>query len=217
MALKLIGTPKSSCTLKVLLTLAEKGISDYRFIDIDLMKGEQKLPGYLAKQPFGVVPILEDGDISLYESRAICRYLAKKYENLGTALIPDLSDLKTMGHFEQWASVEMANFDALARPLQWEVIFKPLAGEPKNEQLIHSLVDTLAQKLDVYDKAILAEQKYMAGNTFSIVDIFYMPLMSYLFRMGFGDMITDRPNVKAWWESVSSRDSWKQFGVGATV
>lgn len=42
MALKLTGTPKSSCTLKVLLTLAEKGISNYEFINTDLMKGEQK-------------------------------------------------------------------------------------------------------------------------------------------------------------------------------
>ncbi|KAL6885696.1 putative glutathion S-transferase II, GST-II [Trichoderma evansii] len=222
MALKLTGTPKSSCTLKVLLTLAEKGVSNYQFIDMDLMKGEQKasktsLPSHLSKQPFGVVPILEDGDICLYESRAICRYIARKYQNVGTNLIPNMSDLKTMSQFEQWACVEMANFDVVARPLQWEVIFKPLAGEAKNEQLIHSLVNTLAQKLDVYDRAVPANQQYMAGNTFSIVDIFYMPLMSYLFRMGYGDMIMDRPNVKTWWESVSSRDSWKRFGVSATV
>ncbi|KAL7907553.1 glutathione S-transferase [Trichoderma velutinum] len=122
-----------------------------------------------------------------------------------------------MGYFEQWASVEMANFDAVARPLQWEVIFKPLAGESKNEELIQSLLNTLTQNLDVYDRAILAKQEYMAGDAFSIVDIFYMPLMSYLFRMGFGNMITDRANVKAWWDSVSSRGSWKRFGVGATV
>ncbi|KAL5083467.1 hypothetical protein Trisim1_001457 [Trichoderma cf. simile WF8] len=122
-----------------------------------------------------------------------------------------------MGYFEQWASVEMANFDAVARPLQWEIIFKPITGESKNEELVHSLLATLAQKLDVYDRAILAKQKYMAGDTFTLVDIFYMPLMSYMFRMGFGHMITDRANVKAWWESVSSRDSWKRFGVGATV
>ncbi|PKK45362.1 hypothetical protein CI102_9957 [Trichoderma harzianum] len=194
MALKLTGTPKSSCTLKVLLTLAEKGISNYEFIDIDLMKGEQKVPSHLAKQLFGVVLILEDGEISLYESRAICRYLARKYDNVGTPLLPDLSNLTKMGYFEQWAS--------------WEIIFKPITGEPKNEELVHSLLATLAQKLDVYDGAILAKQKYMAGDTFTLVDIFYMPLMSYMFRMGFGHMITDRANVKAWgreWPIVRPR------------
>lgn len=52
MALKLTGTPKSSCTLKVLLTLAEKGISNYEFLNIDLMKGEQKAGiGFLLHVP----------------------------------------------------------------------------------------------------------------------------------------------------------------------
>jgi glutathione S-transferase len=43
MALTLIGNPKASCTVKVLLTLAEKGITDYNFNSVDLGKGEQKV------------------------------------------------------------------------------------------------------------------------------------------------------------------------------
>lgn len=44
MAITLIGNVKSSCTLKVLLTLAEKGITNYKFVSVDLERGEQKVP-----------------------------------------------------------------------------------------------------------------------------------------------------------------------------
>ncbi|KAH8797927.1 glutathione S-transferase [Xylogone sp. PMI_703] len=217
MILTLIGNLKSLCTLKVLLTLAERGITEYKFVDINLDKGEQKLPSHLNKQPFGVVPVLQDGDFTLYESRAICRYLSTKYKEHGQPLLPDLSDLKTMGRFEQWASVEMNNFDALARPLQMELIFKPRAGISKNGLLVESLVNTLSQRLDVFESTVLSRQSYMAGDTFSLIDIFYMPLMAYSFRMGYEELVNSRPNVKTWWETVSSRQSWKQFGPQAMV
>ena len=55
-------------------------------------------------QPFGQIPVLVDGDFVLYESRAICRYIARKYANQGTALIP--SDEKELAIFDQAASVE---------------------------------------------------------------------------------------------------------------
>lgn len=52
------------------------------------------------------------------ESRAICRYLATKYPHHGNSLLPDLSKIWTV------ASVELNNFDALARLLHIEILFK---------------------------------------------------------------------------------------------
>jgi hypothetical protein len=53
MALTLIGYQKSLCTLKVLLTLADKGITDYKFVNVDLENGEQKAgtPPFLHQLP----------------------------------------------------------------------------------------------------------------------------------------------------------------------
>ena len=65
------------------------------------------------------------------------------------------------------------------------------------------------RKLDIFE-GILGKQKYMGGNEFSLVDIFYLPYTQLLFRIGNGDLITSRPNVNAWWEKVSTRDSWKK-------
>jgi len=65
----------------------------------------------------------DDDGFILYESRAIARYLIKKYPNQGTAgLIP--TGLKEEALFEQAASVEVSNFNAHAAPIAYEKVFK---------------------------------------------------------------------------------------------
>lgn len=59
----------------------------------------------------------------MYESRAIGRYLAEKYADEGTRLIP--TDLQKKALFEQAASIENANFDVYAAPAVYEILFKP--------------------------------------------------------------------------------------------
>lgn len=53
------------------------------------------------------------------------------------------------------------------------------------------------------------KQPYMGGETFSLIDIFYMPLFDSMSRMDQDDLVAERLHLKAWWERVSSRDSWK--------
>lgn len=77
MALQLHGAPYSTCTQRVLFAAYELGL-EVNLVMVDLMKGEHKQPGHLEKQPFGQIPFLVDGDVHLYESRAIIRYLNEK-------------------------------------------------------------------------------------------------------------------------------------------
>src|SRR3569832_880793 len=51
----------------------------YRLVDVDLAKGEHKKPEFLAMNPFGQVPVLQDGDVTLGDSNAILVYLEAKY------------------------------------------------------------------------------------------------------------------------------------------
>lgn len=83
-------------------------------------------------------------------------------------------------------------------------------GQPVDEVALENAKKTLAEKLDVFD-GILAKQDYMGGTNFSLVDIFYMPLMSKLFEVNEGDLVGTRPNVQAWWDRVSARNSWKKL------
>ncbi|KAF9231923.1 thioredoxin-like protein [Melanogaster broomeanus] len=108
MVLKLHGFPISTCTRLVALICKEKEIP-CELIVVDLTKGEQKSPALMQHQPFGVIPYIDDDGFILYESRAICRYLVKKYPTQRTlGLIP--TDPQAVALFEQAASVEAMRY-----------------------------------------------------------------------------------------------------------
>ena len=60
----------------------------------------------------------------MYESRAISRYVALKYADQGTPLLPPPSDLRAWARFEEAASVEQNNFDPFASGIAYEKVFK---------------------------------------------------------------------------------------------
>jgi glutathione S-transferase len=64
----------SACCQRVLMTALEVE-AEYNMNIVNLMEGVHKQPDFLAKQPFGVIPALVDGDLTVYESRAIGRYI----------------------------------------------------------------------------------------------------------------------------------------------
>ena len=57
----------------------------YTIIHVDLDAKENREPGYLRVHPLGRVPVLVDGDVTIFESIAICMYLADKYLERGLA------------------------------------------------------------------------------------------------------------------------------------
>ncbi|XP_022880522.1 glutathione S-transferase F9-like isoform X2 [Olea europaea var. sylvestris] len=77
MVVKVYG-PNYASPKCVIVCLIERG-SNFKFVSIDVFKGENKTPDYLQLQPFGHVPVIQDGDYTLFESRAIMRYYAEKY------------------------------------------------------------------------------------------------------------------------------------------
>jgi glutaredoxin len=89
-----------TCTQRVLTALYEKGVP-YELITIDFSKAEHKSEKYMKLQPFGKVPVLDDDGFIMFESRAISKYIAKKYAGQGTSLMPAEDDLKAYGLFEQ--------------------------------------------------------------------------------------------------------------------
>jgi glutathione S-transferase len=76
--IKLYGHEISGNSYKVRLMLSLLNL-EYEWIKVDLMKGEHKLPEYLAMNPFGQVPLLVDGETKLADAQAILVYLARQY------------------------------------------------------------------------------------------------------------------------------------------
>jgi glutathione S-transferase len=110
MALKVYGMSQSSCTRRVLTALAEKNVTDYELIIINLPLGEQRQPSYLEISPFGKIPVLKDDDLLIYESRAICQYIARKYAGQGTELMPSEGNLKARALFDQVSRSDEARY-----------------------------------------------------------------------------------------------------------
>jgi glutathione S-transferase len=203
--MKLYGHPFSTCTRKVLITLAEKGLKA-DFVHVELAKGEQKNPNYLAKHPFGVVPFFEDGDFSMYESRAICRYLDAKYSN--PKLTP--TDFPSLGKMEQWISVEQSYVASASGRLFVQKFLIPMGGGQSDLSIVEQARKDAHHAFNVINNH-LRTQPYFAGEQFTLADIFMMPYHAHLEVSKELEILESYPHVMAWWNRVSQRPSWKQF------
>ncbi|CAE6465267.1 unnamed protein product [Rhizoctonia solani] len=205
--IKIHGSTVSTCTKRVVTVCKEIGI-DYELIPVNLAVGEHKSEVFLEqKQPFGAVPVLVDEDgTQLYESRAICRYLTAKYGKT-SGLLPDTGNVKAYGLFEQAASIEYSTFDPLASGLVWELALATKFGFPSDEKLGQKQLDTLKEKMDGYER-ILSKEQYLAGNSFTLADLFHLPQGAEVNKID-ASVMDSKPNVKRWWDEISSRPTWK--------
>ncbi len=202
--MKVFGHPMSTCTRKVLTVLAEKG-KKFDFVLVDLSKGEHKQADHLDRQPFGVVPALDDDGFKLFESRAMCRYLDETVE--GTKLTP--ATAKDRALMEQWISVEQSYFTPAAMKVIVQVIFNPMMyGKPIDEALLKEGRDATTKAVLVLDKH-LEGKDFLVANQFSLADIVYLPYIEYLFAGKQGDLITDHKHIASWWSRCSERKSWR--------
>eukprot|EP00246_Nothoceros_aenigmaticus_P017807 TRINITY_DN894_c0_g3_i1.p1 TRINITY_DN894_c0_g3~~TRINITY_DN894_c0_g3_i1.p1 ORF type:complete len:221 (+),score=41.84 TRINITY_DN894_c0_g3_i1:77-739(+) len=206
MATTVHGVMASPYVMNVVFALHELGV-DYEFVLVDIGKGDQRQPEFLAKNPFGQVPFFEDGDVKLYESRAIVRYLADKYDGKGPALYG--KTLAERALVEQWLEVNGQNFNSPAGKLVRLTAFA--AFSPKDDALFEKSIKDLGVVLDIYDQR-LQSSKYLAGDFFSLADLVNIPI-TYLFFAHSEEakkLINDRKHVKAWWEDVTARPAWKK-------
>ncbi|CAE6380626.1 unnamed protein product [Rhizoctonia solani] len=204
---KLYGMDYSPRAQRVWITAHEIGVN-VTLVPTDLNKGEHRDPDYIStKHPFGTIPALEDEDGTIvYESRAICRYLVTKYGK-DSPLLPGVGDLKAYVAFEQAASIEYSVFDPPASAVVYERVVVPIYGGTPNEELIKKHTDNLKAKMEGYE-LILSKQKYLGGNTLTLADLFHIPYGSLISQLE-PDILSSKPHVKAWWNDISSRESWK--------
>ncbi|KAF5660690.1 glutathione s-transferase domain-containing protein [Fusarium heterosporum] len=207
-AFTLYGAHGSSNTDRVRLTLAEGGFTDYELVLLTLAKGEQKSPEHFTRHPWGKVPAITFPDgFTLYESRAICKYLAKKYS---FPLLPSENDNKASALLEQAQSVEVQYFAEPAGRINFEKFAKKFMGLPPNEAVVTEALKSVEAFFDIAER-LLQEKTYMEGNEFTLVDIYYVPLIQRLFVCGYGDLITSRKALSAWWGRVTNRPAIRRM------
>ena len=126
MVLQIFGIPLSVSLRRSLVALKELDVP-YALVTVDVTKGEQKSEETLKHQPFGQIPYIHDSenDLTLFESRAIARYVVNKYDKEGkSGLLP--KDEVANAKFEQAASIEVTKFDPVVSAIATELVFKPV-------------------------------------------------------------------------------------------
>ncbi|TYG60688.1 hypothetical protein ES288_D07G086900v1 [Gossypium darwinii] len=159
--------------------------------------------------PFGQVPAIEDGDFKLFESRAIIRYYAAKYEKQGTNLLGNSLEERAM--VDQWLEVEAHNFNDLVYTLVFQLLILPRMGKQGDTALVLSCQQKLEKVLDIYEQR-LSTTAYLAGDSFTLADLSHLPALRYLVDdVGMWHMVSQRKHVNAWWETISNRAAWKKL------
>ncbi|KAF5800563.1 putative glutathione transferase [Helianthus annuus] len=200
MAVKVYGFIGSNAVYRVLASLYEKNV-DFEFITVNMVSREHKRPLFLARNPFGQVPAFEDGDLTLFESRAITKYVARKYADQGTELI--LKDPIQMAIQTVWMEVENQKFDRASWKLM-EIAMGRVRGGP---ELVAEYEKKLSDVLDVYE-ARLKENKYLAGDGFTLADLHHQPNIYFLMSTRVKRLFESRPHVRAWVADILSRPAW---------
>ncbi|XP_078168590.1 putative glutathione S-transferase GSTF1 [Carex rostrata] len=201
--MKVFGPPKLTNVARVLVCLEEVG-AEYEVVPIDFFAGQHKSPAHVARHPFGQIPAFQDDDFTIFESRAISRYILKKYKS---DLLPE-DDLKKATLVDVWLNVEYGQYNQLAFVIIKNVIVNPMRGEAIDQQAVDTSVEKLKKMLEVYDTR-LSQCKYLAGDFISFADLSHFSSTYYL-MLTHGSVFDSYPHVKAWWEAFMARPSIKK-------
>jgi glutathione S-transferase len=161
--MKIYGTSVSPYVRKVVVLLAEKGVA---FEHAPVMFHD-KTPAFQAASPFGKIPAMEDGDVRLCDSSAICHYIERKYPN--PPLLPaEASAYAKTIWFEEFS-------DTILIPALLKVFFQLVVQprvfnqEPDMAAVDKALAQDVPKAYDYLESAI--EGPYLVGDTLTLADI----------------------------------------------
>jgi glutathione S-transferase len=161
--LKVWGRLSSINVRKVVLAAQWLEIAFER-IDAGHEFGIVKAPDYLAKNPNGLVPLIEDGDFQLWESNVIVRYLCAKHSP-GT-LYPE--HLAPRFDAERWMDWQQTTLNPAGRTAFVQLVRTP--AEQRDRSLIQKSVAATEPLMALLD-AHLGRRAFMAGESFTMADI----------------------------------------------
>ncbi|KAF3324644.1 hypothetical protein FCM35_KLT10801 [Carex littledalei] len=156
----------------------------------------------------GLLPSKGGAEVKGSESRAISRYILRKYKS---DLLRE-NDLKEAALVDAWLDVENGQYNAPCSAIIYNAIVKPMLGEVVDQQVVDTNLEKLKKVLDVYESR-LSQCKYLAGDVISFADLSHVPCTYCIMLTQYGSVFDSYPHVKAWWETIMARPSVrKPFG-----
>ena len=176
----------------------------YELIDVNMVRGAHKASDFIAKNnPFGQVPVIEDGDVAIADSNAILVYLATRYDSTGHWLP---RDAVAAARVQQWLSVaagQLAYGPSMAR---LAVLFGARLDLDRAQAIGRQLYDVL--------NGYLAERQFLVGDTPTIADI---AMYSYTAHAPEGGVsLNPYGRVRAWLAHIEALPGFVSMRSSAT-
>ena len=194
------GSPYGRATL---VALEEKG-APFRFAKV--APGTLKSPEHLAVHPFGRVPVLVHGGFRVYETQAILRYIDRVVS--GPSLVP--ASPQAAARVDQLMNInDCYLFQGVSNVIIFQRIIGPrLLGSTPDEAAIAA---TMPKARAVFKElaSLLGEQRFLAGETFSLADVLIAPQLDFMVETPEWQPLTaELPNLREWLARVTARPSF---------
>ncbi|MFO1123406.1 MAG: glutathione S-transferase family protein [Hyphomicrobiales bacterium] len=195
------GRHSSVNVQKVLWTLAELDVP-FRRETIGGSFGGNQDADFLAMNPNGLVPVIRDGDVTMFESNAIVRYLSARYR--AGVLRP--ADHRALAMAEQWMEWQQTTFASQVSVVFFNQVRLP--PDRRNEAAARDAAANAAAALRIAD-AHLARHDWFAGGDFSFAEI-VMGCLLWRY-MGLDCDKPDVPHLLEWFDAVQQRPAFRQW------
>jgi glutathione S-transferase len=197
--LKVWGRKNSANVQKAMWAIGELGLAHER-IDVAGAFGKNREAAYLSLNPNGLVPTLEDGDLVLWESNAIVRYLASLHGR-GTL---EPAEPKARARASQWMDWQLSVLGPAIHETFWGLVRTP--PEKRNLPAIAASKAKTTAAITILD-AQLGKTAYVAGDAFSMGDI---PVGIFGYR--FHALVPERPplpHFERWFAAIAARSAFR--------
>jgi glutathione S-transferase len=203
-----MGDGRSPCTQAVRIAFFEKGVAHAH------QPLAPQSPEILAQNPFGKIPVLRAGDLSLFESSAILHYVNEVYP--GPALMPEAPADRARA--EQWISAIVCySYPAIIKNYVLQHVFPRGADGRPDRAVIEAAIPEIRKVLAALDAAY-GQKDALAGDALSLPDILLAPQVSYLQRFPEGkDLVAMHPNVRRAHKAFAARPSFAEATQPATA
>lgn len=201
--IRIWGRANSVNVQKVLWCCGEIDLP-YDRIDAGMAFGRNTEADYLAMNPNGRVPTLNDGDFTLWESNAIMRYLVLQYGQAST-LYP--TDPKLRGGVERWLDWTLSTLQPAERPVFWGLVRTPMAE--RNMVQLQADTDAVAKLWTMLD-GHLAGRRFAEGEQFTLADIALGAYARRWFGVE-GVRKPDLPHLQSWYSGLERRPAFQRY------
>jgi glutathione S-transferase len=168
---------------------------------IDVRKGENRAPAFLAINPNGKVPALVDGDVKLWESNAIQCYVASKKES-------DLWPKSNLRYdIMRWQSWELAHFGAAARALIFQRVVKQLLGLGATDAVRCEEEEANFKRFAAVLDGQLKGKRFLVGDQLTLADFCVASSLTYAepARLPLGEFA----QVRRWLSALDEQPGWR--------